>query len=231
MPNQSKNLILKHTRDEYLCLIENDCYVSAHWLSWMISACEAYPVAVVTPALFESPAWLKGIHFDRYLGSVKTWKKGGKVFRTLLPNGSIKHCHRWKEPQKVEGTELHCVLFKRNVVSKIGLFDEQLSTREPIDFTLALRKAKIPLILEPNVRVIFRPPPPIYKDEFPFFHFVWDMQSAIASHERVRKKWNIIDMPSSLPYVKGQLRRTNYAKWWLHRSTRIWPRIKSILNI
>ena len=226
-PNQSRNLILANTTDDYVCFIESDCMVSDNWLSRMIAACEEYPASVAIPLLLEGPTWRQKVHHDRRLGKIRAWKEHGKIAYEFIKDPSIKKRNRAKKCQRVWTLEPHIMLFQRKVFDKIGLFDEKLSAREPVDLSLALYKAKIPIVFEPRARVNFYNPPPVHKEEIPFYRFIWDIKRGIKSNMYLKKKWNLYRMPYSVRFIKGQHYRTSFLRWQLYCFRKMLSKIKT----
>ena len=54
LPNEAKNLVIRETKTEYLCLIENDNLVEPGWLDKFLNACEEMPADVAVPMLMKT---------------------------------------------------------------------------------------------------------------------------------------------------------------------------------
>lgn len=217
-PNQSRNLVLANTKDEYVAFIENDCFVSDGWLSKLIAACEEYPAMVAMPLLFDGASWRRKVHHDRNIVNIRSWKEGGKTYYEFIPNLGISKRYKEKNRERVWSIETHFMFFRRKVFDVIGPFDECLNTREPVDISLALYRANIPIVFEPTARVNFYNPPPVYKDELPFYNFVWDLKRGATSNEYLAKKWNIVNMHASLDFMEDQHYRTGLLKWFFRKA-------------
>lgn len=230
-PNEARNLILRESQDDYVALIESDCFVSENWLSKMITACEEHSAMVAIPLLLEGATWHKKVHHDRKIVNIRSFEKDGKTFYEFLAEHCLNKLYYEKDPRKILSIETHFMLFRRKVFDIIGLFDEQLNTREPVDVSLALYKANVPIILAPDVHVNFYNPPPVYKSELPFYKFVWDLERGLETYEYLDKKWNIVNMPNVMDFMKDQHYRTSYPRWLLYkgpkRISRIFKRIAS----
>jgi len=218
-PNESRNLIIKNTSTEYLCLLESDSYVSENWLHLLLNAINMYDADIAVPLLYEGPKWRNYVHFDQRLGKIHKIEHNGTTLREFRPIASLQDWNKLKEPVFMDSLETHCVLYKTDVFEKIGLFDSLLSTREPVDHSLAIHESGATIIMEPKSKVYFQPLPRLNKDELPFYKFAWDRERAAASNEKVKARWNIQNMPDTAGFVNAQHHRTTYFKWWLYLST------------
>jgi hypothetical protein len=113
----------------------------------------------------------------------------------------------------VDGCESHVFLCSREAWNRIGGFDEYITTREHCSLALSLNEAGIPLAVNGHVRASFYPAPPIHADERPFFRFVWDVKAARRSLEHLLTRWNLVNFPSSLGFVRSQAFRTHHLSW------------------
>jgi hypothetical protein len=109
--------------------------------------------------------------------------------------------------------EQHCILFRRSALERMGPYDEELNTRDEIDLSLALYHAGQKVVFEPQCEVHYLPPYPPEDDELDFFYMKWDLERAARSRERIRKKWNLVQCPGDMGFVKarnlfGQMSRT-----------------------
>jgi hypothetical protein len=204
LPNQSKNLVIREAKDDFLCLIENDVLVKDDWLSKLIAACEEHPADVAVPLIVEGPPGSGKVHFDDLLGHVRLvqGRDGDKL--EILPRPGDKELDRGSHRRAVEFMEQHCLLFRRSVFDRIGPYDEELNTRDEVDLSLALSRGKIPVVYEPKCEVHYLPPYPPRSDELDYFFMKWNLERATKSRERIQKKWNLIHLPGDLGFVKDR---------------------------
>jgi len=221
-PTAQKNLILDSTTDEYVCIIENDCIPEQGWLSAMIEAMERLDAGAATPLLLEGRARFREVvHHDLGTGGIESWEEGGATVRKFVTDDSIK---RWKDlngPKVVQSTEFHCNMYRRDALTAMGKFDEKIVTRQNCDATLMLHAAGVRLIVVPGARVVHYAPPPIYRDELPYYHFIWDLAEAEEGERYLMRKWNLRSMPTSIPFLKGQRFRTSELRWLAYRAARV----------
>jgi hypothetical protein len=198
LPAVSKNLVLAQAHDEYVCLLENDNVFSPGWLEALLEACEEHPADVAAPLIREGRGTTG--HFDHHLGSV--------VPSDAVPGRwEVRPLDRPRETlntrQPVEFVEQHCLLFRRAVFERIGPYDEELNTRDEVDLSLALRHAGAAVVVEPRSVVNYVPPTAAPEDdELPFYRLRWDMERAEKSRERIRERWQLVETPGDLEFVR-----------------------------
>ena len=221
-PNQSRAIAIQEAQDDYICMLESDTFVPPNWLSKMMDACLEYDGnCLVVPVLFEGHTTDLYLHNDSDLGSIRKWTgSDGEIHREVLPDRSAKTRYQDISCRPIPTTETHCYLTTRKVIDRIGLPDENLSTREHFDLSLALHDAEIPVILQGGVQANFFQAPPVYSDEMEFWKFVWDSNSAVETHAYLEQKWNVVSLPNSVQYVIEQRYRTNRVSWYLRRRYR-----------
>jgi hypothetical protein len=204
LPNQAKNLVIQKSTDDFICLMENDVLVEECWLTNLIAACEEHPADVAVPLILEGQGG--PVHFDNNLGHIKMAQQSDGLKIEIVPRSTPKELDSSASRRSTHFMEVHCLLFRRKVFSRIGPFDETLNTREHVDLSLALHSAGVPVVFEPKSRVTFLPPPFVEPDEREYFYFRWDIERATMCHDRIRERWNLLNLPSSIDFVKEQHR-------------------------
>jgi hypothetical protein len=202
LTNQMHNLIIRESNDDFLCLIENDILVEEGWLPRLIAACEEHPADVAVPLIIERQGRFQGVHFDDRLGGILPLRTKNGIRYEIVPEGASGKLDVASSRRTVEMIESHCVLFRRQVFTHIGLFDETLSARAEVDLSLALYQAEIQIVFEPKARVVYSLPPPIYPEERDYYLSKWDVERAIQNHDYLRNKWKLVHLPSSVDFVK-----------------------------
>lgn len=208
LPNQSRNRLISQTQEEYLCFVENDILVEENWLSPLLSACEDSPVSVAVPHIMEGREPLGPAHFDWRHHEIKKISGDVEDRIEILPRTNWDDYTGDKFKRRQDAfLEAHCMLFHRKVFERTGGFDEEHNSREEIDMSLRLHFAGVPIWFEPESHVHFVSPDKttLEPEEKEFFKFKWDLERAYRSHEHIRKKWNLVDIPTSIPFVKNRL--------------------------
>lgn len=122
-----------------------------------------------------------------------------------MPRTSSLESDRTAARRSIELIETHCILFRNEVLRRIGQFDEAVEqSRQEIDLDLGLHHAGVRCVFEPKARVTFSPPPPIYPEERDYYLFKWDVERARRSHARIKEKWNLVGVPTSIPFVEAR---------------------------
>jgi glycosyltransferase involved in cell wall biosynthesis len=214
LPNESRNRVIEASREEYVCLIDNDVLVKPGWLSALIDALEGESAGVARPYVIEGLRH----HFDPTLGPLE--------FTTGVPSQRVRVTRPTRREEfdprggrrLVEWMEMHCLLFRRTALDQIGLLDPELNTREHVDLALSLRAAGITTVFQPASQVRFVPPPPIQAEERPFFSFRWDLDRAIASHSRIKSRWNLVGHRLNLRWLRERHWRTSRPAHWLRQA-------------
>jgi GT2 family glycosyltransferase len=216
LPNQCRNLVIEEAQDEFLCLIENDDLVQEGWLSRFLVSIEKHNADVVIPLIMERWPGETRVHFDEGLGSVRTvdtpdgvkWEIVNRQWKKELDVGSASH------PQ--EFMEMHCLFFRRSVFDRIGPFDEELTSSDEVDLSLALYNAKIPAVFDPSCVVHFiQPPEPVCADDRPYYSLAWDIARANRSLDRIQQRWNLVRRPQLVGFVEERyLRGMGLLRFW-----------------
>jgi len=209
LPNQSRNLVIRENRDDFLCLLENDVLVEEGWLTRLIQACEQQPADVAVPLILERLGDFEKVHFDDRLGHIEAFDTpDGRKLR-ILPRGYPKENDRHATRRKTEFIETHCMLFRKDILARIGGFDDSITAQEEMDVSLALHHANARMVLEPSSVIYFLPPPPVNPDEVDYYHLKWNPETYTEDYKRVAQKWNVADMPSAMGVVKARREYTD----------------------
>lgn len=134
---------IKASSGKYVVLINNDCIVSSNWLENMLSCAASDPaIGLVGPRgnRINGPQRL-----ERQFNSMSEFHRFARDFNRPDPQ-------RWFEVKNIVG---FCLLVKREVVEKIGYFDESygLGTHEDRDYALRARQAGFKLYCAGDVIV------------------------------------------------------------------------------
>lgn len=206
LTNQAHNLVIRDSDDEFLCLMENDILPEEGWLSHLIAACEEHPADVAVPLIIERQGGFEKIHFDDRLGHVEPVQTEDRTKYRIVPRSADKETDTTSGRRTVEMIEVHCVLYRRRVFDRIGTLDETMSARAEVDLSLALHNSGVPVVFEPRSRVVYSPPPPIYPEERDYYLFKWDVERAVQNHDDLKRRWSLVDLPSSVDFVKMRRR-------------------------
>ncbi|NEP36543.1 MAG: glycosyltransferase [Moorea sp. SIO3B2] len=209
LPNQSRNLVFREAKDDFLCLLENDVLVEEGWLSQLIKACDEYPADVAAPLVLERLGQFEKVHFDDRLNDIEPIQTPDGIKLKILPRSTSKEDDRHAHDRRtMKFIETHCMLYRTEVFKRIGEFDESITAQEEVDVSLALYDKQVPIVFEPKAVVTFLPPPPIYPDEKDYYYLKWNPETYRQDYLHVAKKWNLDNPPSAMGVVTA---RRSYA--------------------
>lgn len=189
-PNQARNLAAARAATRYIAFVDNDVVVAPNWLGPLVECAEATGAAVVGPLNFEGRPFERDVHFAGGDTRVDIVSGDGRTRRHL-----VDRIHKTFVPSawtRTDVAEFHCMLVRRAVFERLGGLDEKLlSTRENIDFCLALRGAGESVYLEPRAKVTYLPPDPLHLLDMPYFALRWSDAWDLASFQHLRDKWQL----------------------------------------
>ena len=201
-PNECRNFAAQHTNSEFLCWLDNDTFVQDRWLDCLLEACERHSAGVALPVVLEGRDPQSPLH------SATFFKSNLEMHRNAQGRLAFTRISRpeWTMPDHAFRffgvVEEHCLFFRKAVLDAAGPFDEALNTRELWDLTCQLRALDVPVVLEPNARVNFVPPPPVRPEDRLFFEYRWDLRTAERSNRVVQERWDITNFDNSVPWIR-----------------------------
>ena len=187
-PNQSRNLVVRTADTDYVCLLENDVLVQPRCIDLLLATARRTGAAVTRPTIIQRRG---KVHFDRSLGPLSGTMGEPGAELSIGPNTRPTEYEPGDVACAVEWSEFHCILLHREQMRDVFPLDEDLTEPEHIDFSLRLRKAGAPIYYEPSAIVRLVTPPPVKRDDLPFFNFRWNQERGRESHRRFRERWNI----------------------------------------
>lgn len=189
-PNQARNIGAEHAKTRYIVFVDNDVIVAPGWLSALVECANATGAAVVGPLNFEERPPFQTVHFAGGDAKIEITVEGGVERRRL-----VDRIHKSNYPEgraRTDAAEFHCMLVRTDVLRRLGGLDENmLSTRENIDFCLAVRQAGETVYLEPRSSINYLPPKPLRLADVPYFALRWSDLWDLSSFYHLRDKWNL----------------------------------------
>jgi GT2 family glycosyltransferase len=188
-PNQARNLGAAGVGTRHVVFIDNDVVVAPGWLPALVECADTTGAAVVGPLNFEKRPLLKTVHFAGGDARIVVTRDDG-VERHRL----VERIHKAPvtDPMATESAEFHCMLVRMDAFRRVGGLDENmLSTRENIDFCLAIQQIGGTVYLEPRSKITYLPPDQLRMSDIPFFALRWSDLWDLSSFHYLRDKWKL----------------------------------------
>ncbi|MCG9890178.1 MAG: glycosyltransferase [Thermosynechococcaceae cyanobacterium MS004] len=225
-PNQARNLAIVQVKTPYVVFVDNDIAVTSGWLNQLLQCAQGTDAAVVCPLTCIGQPLHQTIHLAGGEAHIETFQKPGKTKtkrrvheKHYFVNRPVAEVQDQLQRQQCEFAEFHCMLVRTDIFNHIGLLDEALlSTREHIDFCMAVANAGGKIYCEPASVVTYVPGGLEWSD-LPFFMLRWSDAWELASLEHFRKKWNVTeDKYFQKRYRRlGQRRHQGYLRPFVRR--------------
>jgi GT2 family glycosyltransferase len=189
-PNQARNIGAARANTRYVVFIDNDVVVAPGWLPPLCDCADSTGAAVVGPTNFEKRPLHQTIHFAGGDAHVVVTEEEGVTRRHLVDR--IQKTTVPASRVRTEVAEFHCMLVRLDVFRRVGGLDEHLlSTRENIDFCMAVTGAGEQVYLEPLSKITYLPPEPMHISDVPFFALRWSDVWDLSSFHYFRDKWKL----------------------------------------
>lgn len=225
IPNEARNLGLACVDTEFVVFLDNDVLVTPGWLERLV-AC-----ARDTSAWLVIPLYLEGRPEDRIVhmagGTAVLSEEGGRrVFKNAhrffgRPVDDVKEQLR-REP--TGSIEYHCLLARRDVFGKVGLFDERIpSVWEHTDLALSVQEQGGRIYFEPEAIVSYDSAGTLKWYDLAYFAVRWSDEWGRMSIDRFREKWGLSpdDRDVKFMYQYSAI----YRRHFLRRLLPIQPRL------
>ncbi|MGI9333787.1 MAG: glycosyltransferase family 2 protein [Gammaproteobacteria bacterium] len=213
-PNQARNIGWRQARTPYIVFIDNDVAFAPGWLAKLIECAEQTGADVVGPLACQFEPLHEIIHCaggqimapdelrrfldtdDADLDDVPSFELDEMIFK----QGASVADERARLHRAPTGfVEFHCCLVTRASLQRLGGLDEHmLSTKEHLDFCLALQRLGGTIYLEPQSLITyfsFAGERHLDWSEVPFYMLRWSDAWHEASMRHFRRKWNLADSP------------------------------------
>jgi GT2 family glycosyltransferase len=193
-PNQARNIGLQEVTTPYVVFIDNDVMVSSGWLTSLVSCADETGAAIIGPLMCQDRPLHQTVHFAGGESHIFTDVHGQrhlreKMYDHLKSVESIRHRLRRTPTELVE---FHCMLVRTAIFEQTGPLDEAiLSTKEHMDFCMAVAGLGETVYVEPDSVVTYVPEPPRNLAEVHFYMLRWSDAWARASVNRLQEKWQL----------------------------------------
>jgi GT2 family glycosyltransferase len=193
IPNEARNLGLAQVKTPYVVFLDNDVAVAPGWLDAMLACAEATGAAVVTPLTCIGQKLHQKVHIAG--GELRLTESNGRRRlheRMRFVDRPLSQVRPLLTREPTQLVEFHCFLARTDLFERLGPFDEQMfSTREHIDFSLAVQSLGEPIYFEPEATVTFVQAPPFEGYDLHYFMLRWSDAWEVASLRRFCEKWGL----------------------------------------
>jgi GT2 family glycosyltransferase len=197
-PDAARNIAAEGVTTEFVCAVDNDVLVDAGWLETMLACADETGADVVAPLTCEGEPLGERVHFAGGDVEIQERRENGRSVRHVKDR--MFHAQRKRasvqdslERGPVRLVEFHAVLMKTDVHRRVGAFDDQLITRDHVDYCLRLADVDAKIVFEPAAVVHYLPGPPADRHDLYFFMVRWSDAWERRSLERFREKWGLDD--------------------------------------
>ena len=197
-PNQARNLGLRRVESEYVVFIDNDVVVAPGWLAPLVQCAAETGAAVVSPLTCEGEPIYEVIHFAGGECHVRVEEKAERNERHMVDTISrqgqrLRDVRDQLKRERTEVAEFHCLLARTEIFDKIGCFDEGMTVRDNLDFSLMVSQAGGTVYFEPASVITFLHPCPLKWSDMPFYVVRWSDEWMLASLHHFRDKWDLTE--------------------------------------
>jgi hypothetical protein len=220
-PNRARNLGARDVCTRYLVFIDNDVMVAPNWLQPLVQCAEETNASITSPLNFEGRPLHTIVHFSGGEAAVAQTGVNGRTERHIVDR-IYKDFPR--ERRRTGCAEFHCMMVRTEDFRRAGGLDEGLlSTRENLDFCMAITAAGGTIYTEPRSRITYLSPTRMALADVPFFALRWSDAWDLASFEHLRRKWRLDEDSYFLAQYRnvgwrrrGLMMRTGLLRWLPH---------------
>jgi GT2 family glycosyltransferase/tRNA A-37 threonylcarbamoyl transferase component Bud32 len=151
---QAVNRGLEGGTSPYVCLLNSDARLEAASLSTLVGYMDAHPeVGVTAPQLYHEDG-RRQHSFDNF-PSLATVFLNKSLLRMLFPRRYPSKSQEFTEPREVESVIGACMILRRDLVGRIGGFDESYFLfLEETEWCLRARRSGSRIVFVPGARVV-----------------------------------------------------------------------------
>jgi GT2 family glycosyltransferase len=220
-PNHARNLGALDVRTRYIVFIDNDVIVAPNWLQPLVQCAEETNASIASPLNFEGRPLHTIVHFSGGEAAIAETQVDGRTARHIVDR-IFKDAPA--ERRRTGCAEFHCMMVRTEDFRRVGELDEQmLSTRENLDFCMAITAAGGTIYIEPRSKITYLSPTRMAFADVPFFAVRWSDAWDLASFHHFRRKWRLDEDRYFLTQYRnvgwrrrGLMMRSGVLRWLPH---------------
>lgn len=195
VPNEARNIGLRHVRTPYVAFLDNDAVPAPGWLERLVECAEQTGAWVVGPLYFMGEPASQKIHMAG--GDARVEERPGSR-RFVESHQFLGKCLDEVRENLVRApcgqVEFHCMLVKTAVFDRLGPLDEtMMSMAEHSDLCLLVRRAGGEVYFEPAAAVTYITSGRLRWSDYRYFLRRWSEAWTDVTVARFRQKWAIGD--------------------------------------
>jgi len=193
VPNEARNLGLRHARTRYVVFIDNDAVPAPGWLDKLVECAETTGAWIVGPLYFIGEPEDEDIHMAAGDARIEVRPTGRCFverhrFAGKRPADIRKHLVR----MPCEQVEFHCMLVRAAAFERLGPLDEALlSVAEHTDLCMLARREGGAVYFEPGATVTYITSGRFSWSDSAYYFRRWSHAWNESSIEHFRGKWEL----------------------------------------
>jgi GT2 family glycosyltransferase len=194
-PNEARNRALALVESEFVVFVDNDVVFRNAWLQRLLACADETDADLVGPLTCIGDPPFRKVHYAGGILRIEETAAGRslrEVYRFYGRSFNAVAHELVREPTEL--LELHCILARRSVFERIGVFDEGLLTAtEHVDLCLLVARSGGKIMFEPDAMIneLLPAPFPLDRQSLPFFRQRWSSTKNRATIEHFRSKWGL----------------------------------------
>jgi hypothetical protein len=198
-PAEARNFGAQRAKTEFVLFVENDVLVQKGALEALLACADETRSDVVAPLTCEGRPVHTIIHHvgpEMQDEAFIDGPEGQRDFKEVyVLQGNTQHEVADKlVRRRTQNCEFHCVLIRRSLFDRIGYFDPDIVSKEPLDFSWAVMRAGGDIWVEPKAVATFLIPSetdPVRLCDLPYFLLRWSPEWQRRSHDALKSKWGL----------------------------------------
>jgi GT2 family glycosyltransferase len=194
-PPQARNIGLARAQTKYTVFLDNDVIVDPGWLESLLACADETGAAAVGPLIGESWTFDHLVHYGGGDTGIRTEVIGNQTKKFLFKinphNGkALQLARKELTRREVSLVELHCALFRTDVLQQVGGFDERVICEDHTELCIRLKERGERIFFEPKAVVTYVSGP-VRRSDLWYYYLRWSDRWQMMAYDRLREKWGV----------------------------------------
>lgn len=191
-PHEARNIAFERVKTEFVIFADNDMIYEPNWLDHLQANADRNQADAVAPLICIGPPMAAKAHHAGGTLIVEDGKKRPQITeKHRHMNDPVEQVTAETAPETNEVTEFHCFLARTDFVRKLGALDEQLITREQMDFALRTALAGGRITFERQAIVTYAAKTAVDLEDLSYYLFRWSHRLASQSVRTFQQVWGV----------------------------------------